>query len=421
MKSLKVVLLFVASIGLLAYGCAKSDDSDGSSSASTAKYSRTNTPSKSSASVPASLSGSGSASRTANQQISSVFYDMAKSGVMMMSSSVVSADLNLMFADAIYTSSTVGTCYDVNEYSITFTQEMYNSLVAMESEFGTEEGSDSSMSASMKQQIGKTMNPPIAYKISSISEGGYNTQLEIGESCSSLNETFRWDNDKKKLLSQFSDNNSGEVFTGTFTYDDNTKTSSFKMSIDMTGFEGKLTFTLRECNSTEASGTSGDCGIFSFTQNFSDPVNGTSLMKGSGKADDNGGFGKAKMTYGSSSMEYKEEWKGDGSVTYAAVKTGSGAFQVVGGTASGDYGSESDTFSSNPNTVNLSATITTAGSYEILIQGKTPSANPEAIVGYGEVSANDSFWDFWGAETSGTFDIWKVGGSKISQTATVSN
>ena len=182
----------------------------------------------------------------------------------------------------------------------------------------------------------------------------------------------------------------------------------------MTGFEGKLTFTLRECNSTEASGTAGDCGIFSFTQNFSDPTNGTSLMKGSGKADDNGGFGKAKMTFGSSSMEYKKEWKGDGSVTYAAVKTGSGAFQDVGGTPS-------DTFSSNPNTVNLSATITTAGSYEILIQGKTPSANPEAIVGYGEVSANDSFWDFWGAETSGTFDIWKVGGSKISQTATVSN
>ena len=123
----------------------------------------------------------------------------------------------------------------------------------------------------MKLQIGKTINPPIAYKISSISEEGYNTQLEIGESYSSLNVSFRWDNDNKKLLSQFPDNNSGEVFTGTFTYDDNTKTSSFKMSIHKTAFEGKLTFTLRECNSTEASGTSGDCGIFSFTQNFSDP------------------------------------------------------------------------------------------------------------------------------------------------------
>ena len=154
-----------------------------------------------------------------------------------------------------------------------------------------------------------------------------------------------------KLLPQFSDNYSGEVSTGTFTYDDNTETSSFKMSIDMTGFEGKLTFTLRECNSTEASGTSGDCGIFSFTQNFTDPTNGSSLIKGSGKADDNGGFGKAKMTFGSSFMEYKEAWKGNGSVTYAAFKTGSGSFEDEGDTQSGDYGSESDTFSSNPNTV----------------------------------------------------------------------
>ena len=85
MKSLKVVLLFVASLGLLAYGCAKSDDSDGTSSASTSKYSRSNTPAKSSVSVPASLSGKGSSSRTANLDTSNaMFYSMLKGGVMMM-------------------------------------------------------------------------------------------------------------------------------------------------------------------------------------------------------------------------------------------------------------------------------------------------------------------------------------------------
>ena len=31
------------------------------------------------------------------------------------------------------------------------------------------------------------------------------------------------------------------------------------------------------------------------------------------------------MTFGSSSMEYKEEWKGDGSATYAAFKTTGGS------------------------------------------------------------------------------------------------
>ena len=49
MKSLKVVLLFVASIGLLAYGCAKSDDSSGGGSTentNTNKYSRSNTQQK---------------------------------------------------------------------------------------------------------------------------------------------------------------------------------------------------------------------------------------------------------------------------------------------------------------------------------------------------------------------------------------
>ncbi|MEK9837180.1 MAG: hypothetical protein VW777_16755, partial [Deltaproteobacteria bacterium] len=79
-------------------------------------------------------------------------------------------------------------------------------------------------------------------------------------------------------------------------------------------------------------------------------------------------------------------------------------------------------FSSNPNTVSLSSSISDNGSYEILISGRTPSANPESVVGYGEVKGSDSFWDFWGADTTGTFDIWRIdNSSKISQTATVSN
>ena len=73
MKSLNIALLFVASLGLLAYGCAKSDSGSTSSTDTTTTYTRSNTPAKSSVSVPASLSGSGSASRTANQTITSVF------------------------------------------------------------------------------------------------------------------------------------------------------------------------------------------------------------------------------------------------------------------------------------------------------------------------------------------------------------
>ena len=84
MKSLKMVLLFVASLGLLAYGCAKSDDSSGGGSTentNTNKYTRSNTPAKSSVSVPASLSAGGAA-RTANAgNQNGMFYNKLKNGV----------------------------------------------------------------------------------------------------------------------------------------------------------------------------------------------------------------------------------------------------------------------------------------------------------------------------------------------------
>ena len=80
MKSLKMVLLFVASLGLLAYGCAKSDDSSGGgSTANKDKYTRSNTPAKSSVSVPASLSAGNSGQRTANAGSSNgIFYSELK-------------------------------------------------------------------------------------------------------------------------------------------------------------------------------------------------------------------------------------------------------------------------------------------------------------------------------------------------------
>ena len=42
---------------------------------------------------------------------------------------------------------------------------MYNALVAMEEDFGGEEGESNSMSAQFKQYIGQTMTPPISYKL----------------------------------------------------------------------------------------------------------------------------------------------------------------------------------------------------------------------------------------------------------------
>ena len=101
MKSLKVVLLFVASLGLLAYGCAKSDDSDGSSSSASSAYSRKNLPAKSSNNLPSTLTSKASTGRTAAAAISnSMGANQAQSAVMMMKYMLTNVELNMILMDA---------------------------------------------------------------------------------------------------------------------------------------------------------------------------------------------------------------------------------------------------------------------------------------------------------------------------------
>jgi len=428
MKTLNIGIIILLSFFLILVGCAKKDskssDSDTSTTTTdtdtttTSSYTRGNTPEKSSVDLPASLSGSGSSSsRSANQEISSVFYSMLKAGVMMMKTSVSSADLNLMLADVRVADSTKGTCYDVGEYSLTFTEAMYNSLVNMEKEFGGEEGADNSISATFKQFVGKEINPPVAYKLSDISEGGYSSELKVGDNCSAITsgsgaETFRWDTSKKKLQVAFDDSSGGTTMKGSFSYDDDKKKSSINMTYDDGTNAMKMTMNLATCNDNQSSGMSGDCAIYSFTQSYSDATYGESMMKGSGKADDKGGYGEAKMsmTYNGSDMsiEYKENWDGSGTVTYAAIKQG-GSWTVVGGEADTTY--SEDSYDSQPYSITVEvsgSSYTTKGSYHLVLDGKDPNSAPEAIVGYGEIRGAESFWDFWGGDTSATLDLWEI-------------
>ena len=171
MKKYTYLLPLIGIISFVFLGCSKSSDSSTSSttSTSTSTYTRSNTPAKSSVAIPSSLSASGSASsRTAYAAASgtAMFYEMLKGVVAMMKGTISSADLNLMLIDTRiadgYTASS--TCYEQGTYTITFSQGMYNSLVAMEKEFGGTEGESGSMSSSFKQYIGTSISPPVAYK-----------------------------------------------------------------------------------------------------------------------------------------------------------------------------------------------------------------------------------------------------------------
>ena len=50
----------------------------------------------------------------------------------------------------------------------------------------------------------------------------------------------------------------------------------------------------------------------------------------------------------------------------------------------------------------------TEGSYHLVLDEKDPNSSPEAIVGYGEIRGDKSFWDFWGGDSSATLDLWTI-------------
>ena len=136
----------------------------------------------------------------------------------------------------------------------------------------------------------------------------------------------------------------------------------------------------------------------------------TAMIKAKGKADDSGGYGEASMSFNSSSfgnmkMQYKEKWNSAGSLTYVAFKdNGSSSWQTMSGNAPGsdDAYAESDYDAQGYNvSVKVgSDNFSSSGSYHIILEH--PSSKPEAIVGYGEIRGADSFWDYWGADSSAT-------------------
>ena len=419
-----MVLLFVASLGLLAYGCAKSDDSSGGGSTentNTNKYTRSNTPAKSSVSVPASLSAGG-ANRTANAGSSNgIFYSELKMGVEQMKMSVSNADLNLIMIDARYDDTTMGTCYNQGEWTLTFSQEMYNALVAMEEDFGGEEGESNSMSAQFKQYIGQTMTPPISYKlVDNLSTGGYKYELKVGDGCTgntvtgSYIDTLRWDDNKTKLQTAFK----SEGVDGSFSYDDVKKKSTVNINFSMGSDNFTSLMNLAECSTSQKEGMTGDCAVFGFTQKYSYTHNSskeTAMIKAKGKADDSGGYGEASMSFNSSSfgnmkMQYKEKWNSAGTLTYVAFKdNGSSTWQPLVSTDSGagsyeesDYDAQGYSVSVKNSSDNSSFNVN--GSYHIALED--PSSKPEAIIGYGEIRGAESFWDYWGADTTATHKLY---------------
>jgi hypothetical protein len=433
MKKIRFIIALMSIISLFLAGCsddtaatattAAADNSTTASSTTDTKNERTNTPAKSTVSTPSSMSASGSASSRSTTKAGddsdfaddSKIYPMIKVVVAMMKDSISMADLNLMLVDARIASGNTAssTCYEKADYTITFSQAMYNSLVAQEEDFGGEEGAEGSMSASMKSMIGQEMDGPVAYKFQDIDAGGYAQEVLTGETCDTLKESFRWNTAKTKLASQFLDEMGDDTFTGTFTYngDDNVSTFSIEMSGSMSLL---MSLNMAVCSAAQAADMTGDCAVFSLSQKFA--MDGmTMLMQADGKADDAGGYGVGYESFSMQGMNmsygYKESFAGDGAVTGSSTCTSdcksAGATWTVKGEMDTDYEETSyESGGENAATVSVSG-VTADGSYILIETGKTPSANPEAEQGFGQINSGESFWDFWGPDKTTVLDVYK--------------
>ena len=42
------------------------------------------------------------------------------------------------------------------------------------------------------------------------------------------------------------------------------------------------------------------------------------------------------------------------------------------------------------------------------MKDENPNTKPEAVVGYGEIRGSESFWDYWGGDSSAAFDLYRL-------------
>ena len=239
-------------------------------------------------------------------------------------------------------------------------------------------------------------------------------------------DTLRWDDNKTKLQTAFK----SEGVDGSFSYDDVKKKSTVNINFSMGSDNFTSLMNLAECSTSQKEGMSGDCAVFGFTQKYSYTHNSskeTAMIKAKGKADDSGGYGEASMSFNSSSfgnmkMQYKEKWNSAGTLTYVAFKdNGSSSLQTMSGTEPGsddayaesDYDAQGYSVSVKNSSDNSSFNVN--GSYHIALED--PSSKPEAIIGYGEIRGAESFWDYWGADTTATHKLY--GADNNSQIAGV--
>ena len=451
--------------------CAKKDDSSSSSSStsstsSSSTYTRSSTPSSLSVSVPAGVSASTintssrtSADRSADAYASSgpcqnvsqtgessiannkvaVGCEKLASATELLGNSIMFGDVYLNMIDSLILSeklSTSGTC---KTSSIEFTSAMYESMKAM----ATQVGIDSSAYKDWTSKSGTDIS--LAYVYNTATDSDYTYQLDVATACDNITNssgvsTYLWNSSSNIIAVGFED--TGKNIKGVFTYNptDNRTTYRVTEQEQVTSQSGgtdnntnNYTITMKNCNSTESSTTSGTCAVIKINlsitgkgvfpsghANAGQSKTNAVVYYADGKADDSGVYITGTFsdyTYALDNRSnivdnhtwiYEGSWNKDG-ITYVKQNMDNGSFSTYpsSGSAPTAYSQSSYAASANTVTLNNSSPPFKAGSYVVVKDNSSnPNTAPETVIGAIECSALNYTSDAWGSSSSAKLWIW---------------
>ena len=448
--------------------CAKKDDSSSSSSStsSSSTYTRSSTPSSMSVSVPTGVSASTintssrtSADRSADAYASSgpcqnvsqtgestiannkvaVGCEKLASATELLGNSIMFGDVYLNMIDSLIVSeklSTSGTC---KTSSIEFTSAMYESMKAM----ATQVGIDSSAYSDWTSKSGTDLS--LAYVYNTATDSDYTYQLDVATACDNITNssgvsTYLWNSSSSIIAVGFED--TGKNIKGLFTYNptDNRTTYRVTEQEQVTSQSGgtdnntnNYTITMKNCNSTESSTTSGTCAVIKINlsitgkgvfpsghANAGQSKTNAVVYYADGKADDSGVYITGTFsdyTYALDNRSnivdnhtwiYEGSWNKDG-ITYVKQNMDNGSFSTYpsSGSAPTAYSQSSYAASANTVTLNNSSPPFKAGSYVVVKDNSSnPNTAPETVIGAIECSALNYTSDAWGSSSSAKLWIW---------------
>ena len=451
--------------------CAKKDDSSSSSSStsstsSSSTYTRSSTPSSMSVAVPAGVSASTistssrtSADRSADAYASSgpcqnvsqtgessiannkvaVGCEKLASATELLGNSIMFGDVFLNMIDSLIVSEKLSTSSTCKTSSIEFTSAMYESMKAM----ATQVGIDSSAYSDWTSKSGTDIS--LAYVYNTATDSDYTYQLDVATACDNITNssgvsTYLWNSSSNIIAVGFED--TGKNIKGVFTYNptDNRTTYRVTEQEQVTSQSGgtdnntnNYTITMKNCNSTESSTTSGTCAVIKINlsitgkgvfpsghANAGQSKTNAVVYYADGKADDSGVYITGTFSDYTYAMDnrsnivdnhtwiYEGSWNKDG-ITYVKQNMDNGSFSTYpsSGSAPTAYSQSSYAASANTVTLNNSSPPFKAGSYVVVKDNSSnPNTAPETVIGAIECSALNYTSDAWGSSSSAKLWIW---------------